>query len=229
MKAAPFAYYAPSIDEALELLANGVLKTAGSLQVGKVSYRRWPFRMANPAHLIDINGISELARLLLEDGVLSIGACVRHAEFEDNELPGPTGALLRKVVRNIAHLPIRTRGTFCGSVANADPASEWCCVVAALDGTMVLRSRRGMRLARADEFFQGVMTTTLEEDELVAAVELPMLSDGTRTGFEEFSRRRGDFAIAMAAVAYRLENGLMVDPRVALGGAEPRARRVLEA
>ena len=95
------------------------------------------------AHLIDINGIAELATVTVTDDVLTIGACVRHAAFEADAVPGVTGALLRKVVRNIAHYPIRTRGTFCGSVANADPASEWCCVMAALDGVVLARSQRG--------------------------------------------------------------------------------------
>jgi carbon-monoxide dehydrogenase medium subunit len=185
--------------------------------------------VARPAHLIDINGIAELAGMSVSNGVLTIGACVRHAAFERDAVPGATGALLRQVVRNIAHYPIRTRGTFCGSIAHADPASEWCCVMAALDGIVVLRSRRGVRRLRAAEFYQGVMATALEEDELLVAAELPLLAEGTRTGFREFSRRKGDFAIAMALVCYRLENNVMIDPRVAIGGAEACARRLPEA
>src|SRR4029077_5020795 len=159
-------------------------------------------------------------------GVLTIGACVRHAAFESEAVPGPTGALLRKVVRHIAHHPIRTRGTFCGSIAHADPASEWCCIMAALDGIVVLRSGRGVRRLRAAEFYQGIMATALKEDELLVAAELPLLAEGTRTGFAEFSRRRGDFAIAMALVCYRLEDGAIVQPRAAIGGAESREPRV---
>ena len=141
-----------------------------------------------------------------------------------------TGALLRKVVHNIAHYPIRTRGTFGGSVANADPASEWCCVMVALDGTAVLQSeRRGTRRVKASEFYQGIMTTALEDDELLIACELPMLPSGTRSGFLEFSRRKGDFAIAMALVIYGVDNGKITEPRVALGGVEPQPRRVPEA
>jgi len=136
---------------------------------------------------------------------------------------------LRKVVRNIAHHPIRTRGTFCGSLAHADPASEWCCVMAALDGIVVLRSHRGVRRLPAAEFCQGAMVTALAEDELLVAAELPLLREGTRTGFAEFSRRKGDFAIAMALVAYQLGHGVMVEPRLAIGGAESRARRVPQA
>jgi carbon-monoxide dehydrogenase medium subunit len=160
---------------------------------------------------------------------LIIGACVRHAAFDSDAVPGATGDLMRKVVNNIAHYPIRTRGTFCGSVALADPASEWCCVMAALDGVAVLRSQRETRCVPAVDFYQGVMMNDLQEDEMVVACELPLLPEGTHSGFLEFSRRKGDFAIAMALVAYRLENGLIIEPRVAVGGAEPHARRLTQA
>lgn len=230
MKPAPFTYHMPaSVDEAVALLAEFGPQDGRILAGGQSLVPTMAFRMATPAHLIDINRIAELAELAISEKVVTIGACVRHAAFEGNILPGATGALLRKVVENIAHLPIRTRGTFCGSVANADPASEWCCVMAALDGTVVLKSQRSGRRVGAAEFYQGVMTTALEEDELIVACELPLLPDDTCTGFVEFSRRKGDFAIAMALVTYRLENGVVVEPRVALGGAEPHARRMVEA
>ena len=100
--------------------------------------------------------------------------------------------------------------------------------MAALDGVVILRSQRGMRRISAADFYQGVMTTALAEDELVVAAELPMLPEGTLTGFKEFSRRKGDFAIAMALVTYRLESGAIVEPRVAIGGAETHPRRLRE-
>src|SRR5262249_49220910 len=230
MKPAPFAYHAPtSVDEAVALLATWGPQDGRVLAGGQSLIPTMAFRVARPAHLIDINGIAELARIAVAGDVLSIGACVRHAAFESDVVPGPTGALLRKVVRNIAHHPIRTRGAFGGSIAHADPASEWCCVMAGLGGSVVLRSRRGDRRLRAADFFHGVMATALEEDELLVAAELPLLAEGTRAGFAEFSRRKGDFAIAMALVCYRLEQGTMVDPRVAIGGAEACARRVPQA
>jgi carbon-monoxide dehydrogenase medium subunit len=230
MKPASFTYHAPtSVDEAVALLAELGPQEGRILAGGQSLVPTMAFRMALPSHLIDINGIAELAKLTASGGVVTIGACVRHAACESDALPGATGALLRKVVQNIAHYPIRTRGTFCGSVANADPASEWCCVMASLDGIVVLRSQRGTRRVPAAEFYHGVMATAREEDELVVAAELPMLAEDTRTGFVEFSRRKGDFAIAMALVAYRLERGVMVDPRVAVGGAESHARRIAEA
>src|ERR1700756_3787927 len=173
MKPAPFRHYAPTtVDEAVTLLARLAPDDGHVLAGGQSLVPTMAFRMARPAHLIDINGIAELAILKVENGTLKIGACVRHSAFESETVPGATGALLRKVVQNIAHYPIRTRGTFCGSVANADPASEWCCVAVALGAEMVARSVRGTRGIAANEFFAGVMTTALQEDELLTEVRL---------------------------------------------------------
>jgi carbon-monoxide dehydrogenase medium subunit len=227
MKPAPFSYYTPrSVREAVALLAEYAPHDGRVLAGGQSLVPTMAFRMARPAHLIDINGIAELATLKVEGDTLHIGACVRHAAFDSDTVLGATGALLRKVVHNIAHYPIRTRGTFCGSVANADPASEWCCVMAALDGVAVLQSQRGTRRVTAADFYQGVMTTALADDELLVGCELPILPPDTRVGFVEFSRRKGDFAIAMALATYRLEAGKIIEPRVALGGAEAHARRL---
>jgi carbon-monoxide dehydrogenase medium subunit len=227
MKPAPFSYHAPtSLDEAVALLAELAPQDGRILAGGQSLVPTMAFRAARPSHLIDINGIAELAALTVTDEMVRIGACVRHAAFENDRIPGATGTLLRKVVENIAHYPIRTRGTFCGSIANADPASEWCCVLAALNGVVLLRSHRGMRRVQSADFYQGIMATVLEEDELIIGVELPMLREDTVTGFVEFSRRKGDFAIAMVLVTYRLEGGTMIEPCIAVGGAEPYARRL---
>lgn len=230
MKPAPFRYHVPkSVDDVVALLAEFGPDDGRILAGGQSLVPTMAFRMARPAHLIDINRIGELGELAVEGSIIRIGACVRHAAFETDAISGPIGALLCKVVRHIAHHPIRTRGTFCGSVANADPASEWCCVLAALDGTVIARSVRETRRIPAADFFQGVMTTALREDELLAAVELPVLGEGTLGGFAEFGRRPGDFAIGMVLATYRLEDGLIVEPRLAVGGAETHPRRIAEA
>ena len=127
------------------------------------------FRVARPSHLIDINRIGELDRLLVEEGTLRIGATVRHAALESMVGGGTLGCLLREVARFVGHPPIRNRGTFCGSLAHADPAAEWCLVVATLNATIVVRSARCVRAIAAADFFQGVMTTSLAADELVTA------------------------------------------------------------
>jgi carbon-monoxide dehydrogenase medium subunit len=230
MKPAPFRHYAPTtVEEAVALLARLAPQDGRVLAGGQSLVPTMAFRLARPAHLVDINGIAALNRLAVADGKLSIGACVRHAAFHRPPVEGPLGALLAKVVRHIAHYPIRTRGTFCGSIANADPASEWCTVAVALGAEMVAQSTRGTRVIPAQDFFAGIMTTALADDELLTEVRLPVLPADTRIGFYEFSRRAGDFAIAMALVAYRIEGGRIAAPRVAVGGAEPNARRIAEA
>jgi len=133
------------------------------------------------------------------------------------------------VVRHIAHYPIRTRGTFCGSLAHADPASEWCLVMAALDSEVLAKSARGERMIAARDFFAGIMTTALREDELLVEARLPLLPAGTRCGFYEFNRRAGDFALAAALASYRVEGGVIAEPRLAVSGAEPVPRRIGEA
>ena len=230
MKPAAFRYHAPkTLDEAVTVLAEVAPNDGRVLAGGQSLVPIMAFRLAKPTHLVDINGIKELAQIKVDGGKLRIGACVRHAAFYEPVCDGPLGKLLATVVRSIAHHPIRTRGTFCGSVAHADPASEWCAVTATLDGEMVAKSKRGERIIPAKDYFAGIMTTALEEDELLTEVRLPMLPSDTRVGFREFSRRAGDFALSMAVVTYRVTGGKIAEARVGIGGAEPNARRIAEA
>jgi len=230
VKPAAFAYHAPaSVDEAVAMLGALAAEDGHILAGGQSLVPMMAFRLAKPAHLIDINGIAALEKLAVEDGRLSIGACVRHAAFHRPAVSGPLGALLAEVVRHIAHYPIRLRGTFCGSLAHADPASEWCLVAATLGAEITALSTGGTRTIAAADFFAGIVTTALAEDELLAAVRLPLLSNDTRYGFCEFSRRAGDYAIAMSLATLRIEDGIIVDPRVGVGGAEATPRRIPEA
>jgi aerobic carbon-monoxide dehydrogenase medium subunit len=226
MKPAPFAYHAPTdLEEAIATLAAVAPADGRILAGGQSLVPSMAFRLARPAHLVDINTVVGLDQLTLVDDGLSIGACVRHAAFHRPVTDAPLGLLLSTVVDHIAHYPIRTRGTFCGSLAHADPASEWCLVAVTLGATIVARSVRGTRFIAADEHFRGIMTTALEPDEILTAARLPALARGTRFGFYEFSRRAGDYAIAMALATFRLEQGVMVAPRLGLGGVEDRPRR----
>jgi carbon-monoxide dehydrogenase medium subunit len=230
MKPASFQYHAPkTVDQAVAVLAQVAPADGRVLAGGQSLVPTMAFRLARPAHLVDINGIQELGRIVSQDGKLAIGACVRHAAFYGQVTQGPLGRLLSGVVRHIAHHPIRTRGTFCGSLAHADPASEWCLVAATLGAEMVAQSRDGRRVIAAADFFAGIMTTALQEDELLVEARLPVLPADTRFGFYEFSRRAGDFAIAMALVTYRIQDGRMIEPRLGIGGAEPNSRRIAPA
>jgi carbon-monoxide dehydrogenase medium subunit len=230
MKPAPFVRHVPkTLDEALKILAEVAPQDGRVLAGGQSLVPIMAFRMARPAHLVDINECAGLDRLAVEGGKLVIGARVRHAAFHKPAAYGVLGGLLREVVRHIAHYPIRMRGTFCGSLAHADPASEWCLVAATLDGEIVAKSVKRERVIAARDFLQGIMATALAEDELLAEVRLPVLADGTRFGFNEFSRRAGDFAMSAALVTYRLVDGKIADARVGVGGAEVSPRRIAEA
>jgi carbon-monoxide dehydrogenase medium subunit len=230
VKPAPFIRHVPrTVAEAVQILAEVAGRDGRVLAGGQSLVPIMAFRLARPAHLVDINEIDELGRIQSDGKTLSIGARVRHAAFHKPVVAGLLGALLSHVARHIAHYPIRTRGTFCGSIAHADPASEWCLVAATLGATMVAKSTRGERLIAAKDFFEGIMTTALKEDELLTEVRLPLPAPDTKFGFNEFNRRAGDFAMAAALAAYRLQGGKIVDARVGVGGAEPFPRRLAQA
>jgi carbon-monoxide dehydrogenase medium subunit len=227
MKPAPFSRHSPkTLDEAVAILAR--VKDARVLAGGQSLVPTMALRLARPAHLVDINGIAELGRLSTENNTLVIRAAVRHAAFHSPVVEGPLGKLLSRVVAHIAHYPIRTRGTFCGSLAHADPASEWCLVALTLGATLVAASGRGRRSIPAAEFFAGIMTTALADDEILIEARLPLLAPGTHYGFHEYSRRAGDYALAMALAVWRLEGGRILEPRVGLGAAESVPRRLGE-
>jgi len=211
MKPVSFRYFAPrTVDDALDLLAThgeeGKILAGGQSLVPAMN-----FRLARPTSLIDINRIDALDYVREENGGLRVGALARHARFEAPVAGGAFAAFLPRVARHIGHLPIRSRGTFCGSIAHADPASEWCLLAATLDAELVIVSRRGQREVRPNEFFVTALITTLEPDELLTEIRLPLLDDGWRTGF------------------LRFEDGRIVEARIGVGGATDRPSRIAAA
>jgi carbon-monoxide dehydrogenase medium subunit len=225
MKPAAFTYFAPStLEEALEILQRSG-QECRVLAGGQSLVPAMNFRLARPEVLVDINRIAGLSDVGIVDGHLEIGALARHARFERPATDGPLGALMPKVARHIAHLPIRLRGTFAGSIAHADPASEWCTLAVALDAEIIARNVSGTRTIPAAAFFKSIFTTDLKPDEMIVAVRLPHLGIGWHCGFEEFSRRGGDFAIVSALACLRIENGRISDARAALGGVVNRPVR----
>ncbi len=229
MKPVSFRYFAPrTVDAALDLLAThgqeGKILAGGQSLVPAMN-----FRLARPATLIDINRIDALDYVREDGGELRIGALARHNRFETPVAGGALSAFLPRVARHIGHLPIRSRGTFCGSIAHADPASEWCLLAATLDAELVIMNRSGQRRVRPTEYFVTALTTTLEPDELLTEIRLPLLDDGWRTGFAEFSRRAGDYALAMCAAFLRFEDDRIVEARIGVGGATDRPARLAAA
>ena len=228
MKPPPFTYHAPtSVEEALTLLSS--LPDAKVLAGGQSLVPGMNFRLFRPGNLIDINRLPGLSYVREEEGWLAIGALARHVEFESVAVPDPLGSLLKTIAHQIGHLPIRVRGTFAGSLAHADPAAEWCLLAVVLGAEMVCQSLESTRVIGADDFFETVFTTTLKPTELLVEVRVPLLNPDTRVGFEEFSRRAGDFAIVMALTALEMDGDRVRDARIGLGGVGGTPVRAREA
>jgi len=229
MKPAPFTYHRPgNLEEALDILSQVAHEDGRILAGGQSLVPMMALRLAFPAHLVDINGIPSLQGIEVEQQSLVIRALARHAHFHQPAVSGPLGSMLAKMAHNIAHYPVRQRGTFCGSLAHADPASEWCLTAVTLGGSVMAQSRNGSRELPAGTFFQGLMTTALEADEMITAVRLPMPDADSRFGFYEFNRRAGDFALAMCQVMFTPEEDRMSGVRLGIGGAEEVPRRLGE-
>lgn len=227
MKPAPFVYHAPrTVDEAIATMAAVAGEEGRVLAGGQSLVPAMALRLARPGHLVDINRVAGFDELLVSGNGISISACVRHQACNSHRVPGTLGRLLETVRDHVAHLPIRQRGTFCGSLANADPASEWCLVAITLGGAVELRSVRSTRTLASEAFLLGHMTTAAEADEIVVAAQLPLLGDNVRSGFYEYARRRGDFAEAMALATFEVRNGAIVHPRIGVGAVVSRPRRV---
>ena len=193
MKPPPFEYHAPAtVEEACGLL--GSLEDAKVLAGGQSLIPLLNFRLARPAHLVDVNRIGGLDRIYERDGGVAMQALVRQAAVEDSELVARVCPLLTDAVRLVAHRVIRNRGTVCGSIAHADPASELPAVLLALGGHIVARSTRGERTIPASELFAGVFETALEPDELMLEAWFP--ASRRPSVILEESRRHGDFALA---------------------------------
>jgi carbon-monoxide dehydrogenase medium subunit len=210
MKSVAFDYVrADSVSHAVRLLAehkSGARIIAG----GQSLLAAMNFRMSSPGILVDIGEIEDLRDITLTDNArLRIGALTRHADLEASPDIAVHAPLLRQAIKHVAHTAIRNRGTFGGSLSHADPASELpaCCV--ALDATIHIAGLDGGRTVRAREFFTGVHETSLRPGEVLVAVEIDTIKSDDVSGFGEFARRQGDYAIVGLAVHGRAHAGLL--------------------
>ncbi|MDR6819750.1 carbon-monoxide dehydrogenase medium subunit [Neorhizobium sp. 2083] len=228
MKPAQFDYAAPkTIEEAAALLAasngDGKIIAGGQSLMPMIN-----FRLVKPAILIDINRIEGLDRIELEGNRVRIGATVRHCRTATDPLISEHLPVVHEAMHHVAHMTVRNRGTFCGSVAHADPAAEMPMMTRFLDGTIVAFSVRGERRIPAAEFFVGSLVNSLEPDELVTAVEIDAIPPDAGWGFEEFAKRHGDFALACFATTLRAVGGRAKDVRVGMMGVGETPMRLRE-
>lgn len=220
MKPAPFRYLVAESVEHAVALKHEHGEEARFLAGGQSLVPAMNFRLAQPRALIDLNRIPDLGGIRAADGVLAIGALTRHRDLEHDPLVARDAPLFAEAAPHVAHPQIRNRGTLGGNLAQADPASEFPAVALALGAQLLARSTRGERRIAARDFFRGVFTTALAEDELLVGVDVPALRPRTGTCFVEVARRRGDYALVGAAAMVTLDAaGTCTDARIALCGA----------
>lgn len=222
MKAPAFRYIKPpELSECLTLLAaHG--DDAQILAGGQSLMPMLNLRLAAPAVLIDIGGLSELKDIKYFSNHLTIGALATHAEMAASETIKRHAPLLADAAPHIAHLAIRARGTIGGSIALADPAAEWpaCCL--ALNAEIELASVRGTRLVRAEDFFQGLYSTDRQPDELITSIRIPLAGSQQHHIFSEVAQRRGDFAIAGLAFVCQSRTPSLSGTRMVFFGVDDR-------
>jgi aerobic carbon-monoxide dehydrogenase medium subunit len=229
MKPPRFAYHDPATrDEALTLLET-YEDEAKLLAGGQSLVPLLNMRLAQPAHLVDINRLSDLAYIREEDGYLAIGALTRQRDIERSPLVLRCCPLLSKAIVYVGHAPIRSRGTIGGSLAHADPAAELPVVLQALEGRVRTESLAGSRDIPAEEFFTDSLQTSLMSKELLVEARFPVALPRTGVAFSEVSRRHGDFALVGVATQLTLhETGTISAAHVALMGVAETPIRMCE-
>ena len=234
MKPAPFDYAKPnSVEEVFDLLdryGDDVRLLAG----GQSLLPSLNMRLSAPAILIDITGQDALRGIVIGDDVLRIGALTTFAEAKASAEVVRAAPMLSQAIPWIAHPAIRNRGTVGGSLAHADPAAELPACMLALDAQLEIAAKGGRRKVPVADFFLGLFETDLKPGEMLTAIEVPVIRANYRSGFSEFSRRSGDFAISGLAAHARFDGEVLSDVRLAYCGVDTRpirariAERILE-
>jgi aerobic carbon-monoxide dehydrogenase medium subunit len=226
MKLPPFEYACPStISEAIALLASHDGE-ATPLAGGQSLLPMLAFRVASPAVLVDLRKVPELRRIGITDDGVTLGAMVRWRDILDDPQLRTAHPLLVQAVEHIAHYQIRNRGTVGGSLAHADPAAELPAIAVTCDAKIAATGKAGVRIIEAKDFFRGPLTTALTADEIITEIRFAAWPAQRRFGFCEFARRRGDFALAGAAVFYDEDGGKAANVHVGARGVSDRPLRL---
>ncbi len=228
MKARAFTYARPStVLEALEAFANSG-EDASYIAGGQSLVPTLALRLQAPKLLIDIAHIAALRGVELRGDRLRIGALTRHCEMLTDPLIAQHAPLYREAAPHVAHPAIRNKGTIGGSVALADPASEFPAMTLAMGAELEIVSGDGARHVSADDFFIDLFQTAIQPGELLVAIHVPLIRPGHRWAFQEFARRRGDYALVGCGILAEFADGVIESVRIAffsVGSTPLRARQ----
>jgi aerobic carbon-monoxide dehydrogenase medium subunit len=226
MKLPAFDYACPTtIPEAVQLLASR--DDAKAIAGGQSLVPMLAFRLVQPALLVDLRKLADLRGIEVTENGVRLGAMVRWRDIEDDARLATAHPLLKAAVAHVAHYQIRNRGTVGGSLAHADPAAEMPGIALTCEAEIAVVGKSGARMIKAADFFTGALTTALAADEIIVEVRLPPWPAARRWGFQEFGRRRGDFAMAAAAVFYDQDSrGRAINAHVGVIGVADRPLRL---
>lgn len=229
MKPAPFRYERPTtVDEALDALVESD-GDAKLLAGGQSLVPMMNTRLAAPDALVDINGLSELDYIEVDDGTVAVGAMTRQATAETSDVIADECPLVADALANVGHRTIRHRGTVGGNLAHSDPTSELPAVALALGAEFEIRGVDQQRTVPADEFFLGYMTTAIGPNELLEEVRFPVQPEDQGWCFEEMAPRKGDYALVGVAATLDVADGTCESAALAYTGVSDGPVRIREA
>ena len=226
MYPAAFEYaVATSLDEALRMLS----ESGGEAKIIAGGHSLLPMmklRLAPPAKLIDISKIPGLNEIRVDQSGITIGALVTHAQVASSPEVQRALPVLAETTHLIGDLQVRNRGTVGGSLAHADPAGDLPAVFLALDGEVVARGPDGERTIRAADFFVDILTTSLDENEIITRIRFPSLPPKSGAAYQKFEHPASHYALTGVAAAVTLgDGGTIQQVRVGVTGVGPKAYR----
>lgn len=216
-----------TVAEALETFANSG-EDASYIAGGQSLVPALALRLQAPEVLIDIAHIESLRGVELQGEWLRIGALTRHCEAMTDPLIAQCAPLFREAAPHVAHPAIRNKGTLGGSIAHADPASEFPAMALAMGAELEIANRDGIRRVAADDFFLDLFQTAMQPGELLLAIHVPVVRSGQRWVFDELARRRGDFALVGSGILAQFKDDLIEQIRIVffgVGNTPVRAKR----
>ncbi|MEM3195779.1 MAG: glyceraldehyde dehydrogenase subunit beta [Metallosphaera sp.] len=223
MYPAQFGYYKPqNVGEALEFMEGNDAKI---LAGGQSLIPMLKLRILKPKYLVDIGELAELS-FIKEGEETTIGSTTKHWELASKRISGLE--IIQNAASKVGDVQVRNVGTVGGSLSNADPSSDYPAVFTALDATMIIRSRRGLREEKAEDFFKGPFTTSLDPSEILERVKVKALK-GYKQVYKKIVRRAGDYALVGLALAIKIDSGMVKDARIAFTGVGDKPYRSREA
>lgn len=225
MYPAQFEYHkASTVKEALDLL--GKYKDEAKLLAGGHSLLpAMKLRLAQPKHLIDIGKVSGLSGVKEDGGTLVIGAMTTHYAIESSALLKSKCPLLPEVAGHIGDPMVRNMGTIGGSLAHADPAADWPAAAIALNADLVAEGPKGKRTIKADDFFKGLLTTALADDEILTEIRVPAAAANVKSAYVKFPHPASRFAVVGVAAVLTMDGGKVSNASIGITGAGSKAVR----